>query len=169
MTKQLILFRHGKSDWDTSYGRDRDRAVAPRGLTAAKTMGKLLATADKVPDLAITSSAVRARATLDLAAQAGDWHCPVEVTDALYEASIEQVLEVIHQVPDHHSSLMLVGHQPTWSDAVTYFMGGGAVNMPTAVMACLEFEVMTWSQVDYGLGTLLWLLPPRLFACHGFS
>ncbi|WP_017297443.1 SixA phosphatase family protein [Nodosilinea nodulosa] len=163
MTKRLILFRHGKSDWEAGYGRDRDRPVAERGITAAKTMGKLLAAAGQVPDLAITSSAVRARTTLELAAEAGGWSCPVEITDDLYEASVKQVLEVIYQVPDQHSSVMLVGHQPTWSDAITYFMGGGAVQMPTAVMACLEFEVTTWAKVEAGRGVLLWLLPPRLF------
>ncbi|MGB3199975.1 MAG: histidine phosphatase family protein [Nodosilinea sp.] len=163
MTKHLIFFRHGKSDWQAGSGRDRDRPVAARGITAAKTMGKLLAAAGKVPDVAITSSAVRARTTLELAAAAGDWPCPMEVTDDLYEASIEQVLAVVHRVADHHQSAMLVGHQPTWSDAITYLMGGGAVHIPTAVMACLEFEVMTWAQVEYGRGTLIWLLPPRLF------
>ncbi|WOD40555.1 histidine phosphatase family protein [Nodosilinea sp. E11] len=162
MTKQLILFRHGKSNWDASYGRDRDRPVAERGIAAAKAMGKLLAAAGKVPDLAITSSAVRARTTLELAAEAGGWSCPQAVTDDLYEASIKQVLEILHQLPNHHRSVMLVGHQPTWSDAITYFMGGGTVHMPTAAMACLEFEVATWPQVEAGRGTLLWLMPPRL-------
>lgn len=163
MTKQLILFRHGKSDWQAGYGRDRDRPVAERGIVAAQTMGKLLAAAGKAPDFAIASSAVRARTTLELAQAAGKWACATAVTDNLYEASIDQVLEVIHQVPNHHGSLMLVGHEPTWSDAVAYFMGGGTVAIPTAAMACLEFEVATWSQVEYGRGTLLWLLPPRLF------
>lgn len=163
MTKHLIFFRHGKSDWQAGSGRDRDRPVADRGIAAAKTMGKLLAAAGQVPDLAITSSAVRARTTLDLAAEAGGWQCPVEVTDDLYEASIEQVLAVVHQVADRHRSVMLVGHQPTWSDAITYLMGGGAVHIPTAAMACLEFDVATWSQIEYGRGMLLWLLPPRLF------
>ncbi|HSM80734.1 MAG TPA: histidine phosphatase family protein [Nodosilinea sp.] len=164
MTKQLILFRHGKSDWGAGYLRDRDRPVAPRGVSAAKAMGKLLAAADQVPDLAITSAALRARTTLELAAAAGQWPCPTAITDDLYEASIDQVLEVIHQVPDQHQSLMLVGHEPTWSDAVSYFMGGGTVRMPTAALACLEFEVSTWTQVEQGRGTLLWLLPARLFS-----
>ncbi|MBD2106269.1 histidine phosphatase family protein [Nodosilinea sp. FACHB-13] len=163
MTKQLILFRHGKSDWNVGNGRDRDRPVAERGIIAAKTMGKLLAAAGKVPDLAITSSAVRARTTLEIAMEAGHWPCPMSVTDDLYEASIDQVLQVIYAVPDHHRSLMLVGHQPTWSDAASFFLGGGIVHMPTAAMVCLEFEITTWSQIDYGRGTLLWLLPPRLF------
>jgi phosphohistidine phosphatase len=162
MTKTLILFRHGKSDWAASYGRDRDRSLAERGIAAAQTMGRLLATAHKVPDLAITSAAVRARSTLELAKAAGYWNCPLEVTEDLYEATIDQVLAVIHRTPNHHNTLMLVGHEPTWSDTITYLMGGGAVRMPTAVMAGLEFEATAWSQIEAGRGTLLWLLPPRL-------
>lgn len=169
MSKQLILFRHGKSDWGTSYGRDRDRPVAERGIIAAKTMGRLLTAANQVPDLAITSSALRARTTLEIAQAAGGWACPTTITDDLYEASVNQVLEVIHRTPDHYNSLMLVGHEPTWSDTVTYLMGGGAVRMPTAVIACLEFEVATWPQVESGRGTLLWLLPPKLFTSSLFT
>jgi phosphohistidine phosphatase len=162
MTKQLILFRHGKSDWDASYGRDHNRPVSERGVKAAQAMGRQLAAANKVPDLAITSSAVRARTTLELAIAAGNWTCPIQVSDDLYEAAIEQVLEVIHQTSNQHTVLMLVGHEPTWSETVSYLTGGGTVRMPTAAMVCLEFEVVTWQQVEYGRGTLLWLLPPKL-------
>ncbi len=163
MTKTLILFRHGKSDWDASPQSDRDRPLAERGTAAAKTMGQLLTTAKKVPDMAITSSAVRARTTLDLAVAAGHWNCATEITDDLYEASVDQVLDVIHRTPDGYEALMLVGHEPTWSDAISFLTGGGRAKMPTAATACLEFEIASWSQVEYGRGTLLWLLPPRLF------
>ncbi|NJL47833.1 MAG: histidine phosphatase family protein [Leptolyngbyaceae cyanobacterium SM2_5_2] len=163
MTKYLIFFRHGKSDWDATFSRDHDRPVAERGVVAAKAMGKLLAAMDKVPDLAITSSAVRARTTLELAVKAGNWACPTTVTDDLYEVDVEQVVKFIHQQPDSCESLLLVGHEPTWSDTIAYLMGGGNVRVPTAAMACLEFEVETWPQVEYGRGTLLWLLPPKLF------
>ena len=162
MTKHLIFFRHGKSDWNADFSRDHDRPVAERGSLAAKTMGKWLAATERVPELAITSSAVRARTTLELASQAGKWACSIIVTDELYEASIEQVLTVIHQQPDSCQSLMLVGHEPTWSDTIGYLIGGGTVRVPTAAMVGLEFEVNTWAQVEHGRGTLLWLLPPKL-------
>jgi phosphohistidine phosphatase len=162
MAKQLILFRHGKSDWDASFSRDHERPVAERGIKAAKAMGKFLAAAGAVPDSVVTSSAVRARTTVELAIEAGQWVCPVRVTDTLYEADVQQVLTVIHQEPNDRDSLMLVGHQPTWSDTVSYLVGGGSVQVPTAAMVCLEFEVASWNQVDYGRGVLQWLLPPKL-------
>ena len=162
MTKQLLLFRHGKSDWEAEFNRDHDRPVAERGLKAAKTMGKLLAAAAAVPDSVITSSALRAHTTLQLAMEAGHWQSQIRVTEALYEASVDQVMEVIHQEPDHHRSLMLVGHEPTWSGLTTYLMGGGRVRVPTAAVVCLGFDVDTWGQVAPQGGMLLWLLPPKL-------
>jgi phosphohistidine phosphatase len=162
MPKHLILFRHGKSDWEASFNRDHDRPVAERGQRAAKTMGRWLAAIDRVPDLALTSSAVRAKTTLNLAMAAGAWTCPTGVTSDLYEATVETVLAIIQQQSDVHHSLMLVGHEPTWSDTLAYLMGGGTLRMPTAAMACLGFEIDHWAQVGQGRGTLLWLLPPKL-------
>lgn len=162
MTKQLILFRHGKSDWNADFSRDHERPVAERGIKAARMMGQLLAAAGAVPDSIVTSSAVRAQTTLQLAAEAGGWHSQTRITDDLYEATIDQVLRVIHQEPQAHQSLMLVGHEPTWSDLIAYLIGGGAVRVPTAAMVCIEFDVAAWHQVEANRGLLLWLLPPKL-------
>ncbi|HIK46914.1 MAG TPA: histidine phosphatase family protein [Leptolyngbyaceae cyanobacterium M65_K2018_010] len=163
MTKTLIFFRHGKSDWEASFDRDRDRPLAERGISAAKAMGKLLAAMDKVPDFALTSPALRAKTTLELAIKAGGWACPTAIAEDLYEAEVDQVLEVIQQQSDDYASLMLVGHEPTWSATIAALMGGGTLRVPTAALAALEFEVSTWSQVAVGGGTLLWLLPAKLF------
>lgn len=164
MTKRLILFRHGKSDWNADFSQDHARPVAERGIKAAQTMGKLLTAAEAVPDIVISSSAVRAHTTLKLAMAAGKWACQTQVTDDLYEASIPQVLQVIHQASDQHQSLMLVGHEPTWSELTAYLLGGGSVRVPTAALVGLEFDTHTWRQVDAGRGLLLWLLPPKLFS-----
>lgn len=168
MAKQLILFRHGKSDWSTDFSRDHQRPVAQRGIQAAQMMGRWLAATDQVPDGIITSSAVRALTTVQLAAEAGQWQVPLRVRDDLYEASIDQVLRVIHQEPELHQSLLLIGHEPTWSDTASYLIGGGTVKVPTAAMVCLDLEVDIWPQVAYGSGSLRWLLPPKLLAKSKF-
>lgn len=162
MAKSLILLRHGKSDWDAHFSHDRDRPIAERGRRAAQAMGRWLSAMGREPDVAITSSALRARTTLDLAAAAGQWACPRYITDHLYEATLETVWGVVHQQPDQYQSVLLVGHEPTWSDTLASGLGGGTVRMPTAAMACLEFEVDRWVDVGPGQGCLLWLLPPKL-------
>jgi phosphohistidine phosphatase len=56
--RSLILFRHGKSDWDAPYGSDHERPLAHRGKEAAICMGRMLSQAGQAPDLAVSSSAL---------------------------------------------------------------------------------------------------------------
>ena len=163
MEKRLILFRHGKSDWNGDFECDHERPLAKRGVKAAKTMGRLLAASGQIPDLIITSSAVRAHSTVDLAGKEGRWNCSVQVTDSLYAASPAQVLEQVKQTPDPISTLLLAGHEPTWSQLTSLLVGGGRISFPTAAMARIDFEIDAWNQVEYGQGTLIWLLQPRFF------
>ena len=32
----IIIFRHGKSDWNAVYGKDHDRPLSKRGINASK-------------------------------------------------------------------------------------------------------------------------------------
>ncbi len=162
MVKQLILFRHGKSDWNADYEQDCDRPLAKRGIKAAKTMGKLLSGAP--PNLVITSSAIRAKQTVELALEAGQWNCPVQVTDRFYAASAIQVLAEVQQVSNVVDILLLAGHEPTWSALTSQLIGGGQIRFPTAAMARIDFEIDDWRQVNEGQGALSWLLQPKLFS-----
>src|SRR2546428_3125668 len=88
----LILLRHGKSDWQADYGADdRARPLARRGRKAAKTMGRFLARAGQVPDAAITSPAVRAHDTLQLAMDGGGWTCPARTAPSLYRGRLRDL------------------------------------------------------------------------------
>jgi phosphohistidine phosphatase len=160
----LILFRHGKSDWDADYGDDRVRPLAQRGRKAAKAMGRFLAHAGQVPDAAITSPAVRAEDTLRRAMKAGGWTCPVRAADGLYRGGVSGLVGELHSEPDATGVLLAVGHEPTWSDAVATFTGGGHVRFPTAALARIEFDVNRWVDVQPGTGVLAWMVPPRLFS-----
>ena len=64
--KTLWLLRHAKSSWDDPGVADHDRPLAPRGRKAAKRMRRWASEHRVQPELVLCSSAVRARATLDL-------------------------------------------------------------------------------------------------------
>ncbi len=67
--KTLLLMRHAKSDWDADYESDHDRPLNDRGLKSARLMGRVLADEGLVPDLIISSTALRARTTAELATE----------------------------------------------------------------------------------------------------
>ncbi len=158
----LILFRHGKSDWDApSYG-DHERPLTERGREAAREMGRLLTATEQAPDLAVSSSAVRARDTLHLAAEAGAWRCPIWIEDVFYEHSTRDVLKWIQRLDSKAERLLLTGHEPIWTDLASRLIGQAALKIPTAAMVRIDCAIKHWSQLEFGRGELRWLLPPKL-------
>lgn len=154
----LLIMRHAKSDWDAPFGHDAERPLAERGIRAAGRMGKFITDAGMTPDAAIASPAVRARTTLELAAQAGAWTCPIGVEPGIYGGSPGSILDLIRaQVAE---TVIIVGHEPTWSTLTGRLIGTARVRFPTAAVACIGF-VSPWSATDFGRGELQWFVPPR--------
>ena len=160
--KTVMLLRHGKSDWGSDTGDDRDRPLAKRGQRAARVMGELLGGGGLAPDAAITSPAVRARTTLELAMKAGGWMCPVQVSEALYGEGPHAVLEEVAKLPGDVTRVLLVGHEPTWSEITGLLVGGGNHRVPTGALVAIDLDVDTWADAAPGQGQLAFLLPPRL-------
>lgn len=160
----LILFRHGKSDWDASFASDHERPLATRGKDAARCMGKMLARTGQIPDLAVSSSALRARSTLQLAARAGHWHCTMSIESALYDTTAGAVLSWLKSLDGAPNRILLVGHEPTWSDFAGRLVGKAILRVPTATMLRIDFEIENWQQLAFGQGELRWLMPPK-FVC----
>jgi phosphohistidine phosphatase len=160
--KTLLLFRHAKSDWEAEFGHDHDRPLNKRGKRAARRMGQFLAAAGIVSGRIVTSSAVRAVKTVELASEAGGWNGDVEINDALYEADPQAVLSLIQKQPEGGVPLLLVGHEPAFSATVSLLIGGGNVQMPTGSIACIEFDVDHWGQAKAAGGRLAWLVTPKL-------
>jgi phosphohistidine phosphatase len=159
--RSLILFRHGKSDWDGGHAVDHDRPLAERGRRAAACMGRLLTRIDQVPDIAVSSTALRARDTLQLAAGAGRWRCELRFDARLYESTADEMLAWLHAMPDNPACLLLAGHEPTWSSFAGRLVGGATLRVATATMLRIDFETDDWQQARFGNGSLRWLLPPK--------
>jgi phosphohistidine phosphatase len=159
--RTLLLFRHAKADKDPSHATDHERPLTGKGKDAAAMMGRYLKGIDQVPDLVVSSSAVRARDTAQRAAKAGEWKCPIVLEDALYATSPKEVLSFIKDLDDEARVVMLVGHEPTWSELAGRLIGGAALDVPTAALARIDLDIETWSRADFGCGVLVWLVTPR--------
>lgn len=110
---KLIVMRHAKSDWTTNAGSDFDRPLAKRGIRDAPKMGRWLSEKGLVPDLIISSPALRAKQTaLAVAEKLAIAEEKIVWERDIYEASLAELIEVV----DDHSTLagvqLLVGHNP---------------------------------------------------------
>ncbi len=162
--KTLLLMRHAKSDWKAKYDHDHERPLNARGEESARLMGRILSRAGEVPESVVTSSAVRAKSTVELAVDSGEWTCPIRATDNLYNTRIETVLDEVLTEPDTTTRLMIVGHEPTWSTLLSELVGGGRHPFATGAVVRIDLPTETWAGLHVGSGELRWLITPRLAA-----
>ena len=115
--RTLVLLRHAKSDWPVGVP-DIDRPLAERGRRDAPAAARWLADEAGLPDLIVTSPALRTRQTVDLLLGAwksfdGDSDAPaVDVQNLIYEASTHDLTRVVSDLPDSASRVLMVGHNP---------------------------------------------------------
>lgn len=157
----LLLMRHAKSDWDAGYGADHDRPLNERGTRSARLMGRFVSGADLIPDVVISSTAIRAITTAQLAAESGLWGCPIDLEPGFYGSGPNTVLELASEAPSV-DRLMLVGHQPTWSMLVQRLTGARA-DMKTASVAVIDLMIETWAELTTAQGILASLHNPRSY------
>ena len=158
--RQILVMRHAKSDWGVASG-DHDRVLARRGIKAARKVGRFLTDSGTIPDLILSSTAVRALTTAELAAEAGEWGCEIVTSRDLYASDPERVLDVIRETGNGVGRLLIAGHEPTWSTLVTWLIGGGRVRMPTAAVACLDLPHGDWIDLAPATCELRWLVTPK--------
>ena len=159
--KSIILFRHGKSDWNANYDGDHNRPLARRGIKATKNMGRFLAERNQIPDLVISSTAVRARTTAELAMEAGNWNCQMELESAIYGGSPDTLLNLTQQQDNTLVSICLVGHEPNFSMFISRASNDGYIRFTTANMAKIDFQVNQWKDIRFYEGKLDWLQRPK--------
>jgi phosphohistidine phosphatase len=112
MTRELLLLRHGKAEEFNPRG-DFDRVLKNKGKRHAQRIAIWLATRELVPDHVLTSGAERALNTARKCCKSMGFPAQgIEVDDALYLASAQQLLERLHALPAEAVRVMLVGHNP---------------------------------------------------------
>ncbi|QIJ61371.1 histidine phosphatase family protein [Streptomyces sp. JB150] len=166
--RRLVVLRHAKSARPPGVP-DHDRPLAPRGRRDAPAAGRALAAADCLPDLALCSTAVRARQTWELAA--AQWGTPPAVRHdpRLYAADAPGLLAVVRETPPRVGTLLLVGHNPALEDLVLGLAGDGLddtlervrAKFPTSALAVLSWRGTGWPELDPGAALLTWVTVPR--------
>ncbi|RSK37246.1 SixA phosphatase family protein [Hymenobacter metallilatus] len=147
--KTLYLMRHAKSSWSFDGLSDKQRPLNDRGRDDAPLMGQALAKRAITLDLLVASPAVRAMSTAALVAQELEYPSDkIEVVEAIYEATVPDLLAVVRALPDAADSVLLVGHNNTLTEFANLLSPSEIPDMPTAAIVCLKFSTDSWKQVD---------------------
>ena len=123
--RMLVLLRHAKAENPLGVA-DADRPLSDRGLRDARAAGRWLAK-QMVPELVLCSPARRTRQTWQAVAE----QLPAEVVPQvryepdLYRANVSEVVQLLQQIDDDVTRVLVVGHNPTLS-YLAYTLANGA-------------------------------------------
>jgi phosphohistidine phosphatase len=159
--KMLILLRHAKSSWEEKGLSDHDRPLNKRGKRDAPYMGWLLQKEELVPDIILSSTAVRARDTAAIVAKSCYYKGQITYADSLYLGGTEAYLDALKVLPNDFKVVLIVGHNPDVEELVMN-LTGQAERIPTAALARIDLMIEDWSTLgNKSKGSLVRIWKPK--------
>lgn len=145
--KTLLILRHAKSSWKNLSLADIDRPLNKRGKRDAPRMGALLLEEDLVPDLIISSPAVRARKTAKAVSNNSGYEGKIEIQPDFYPGDPDSFIEAFYSIPDKFDRVMVVAHNPGLEELL-YVLTGESARMLTSALAQVTLPIDRWLDLD---------------------
>lgn len=147
--KTLYVVRHAKSSWDDPSLTDHDRPLLKKGIEKTKKINQFLSQNIKCPDLMLSSTAIRAKATAELIAKALQYpNENILTTQSLYHADTVEVFNELYAIPNNIQSVMIFGHNPGLTYFVNQFLRPTIDNLPTSGVVSIEFITDNWGKIS---------------------
>lgn len=163
MAKTLLLVRHAKSSWDISGIHDYERPLLPEGIERTLEVADFLVDKGVHPDLIISSHAVRAIETARLiAGKLGYPEEKIETDSNIYYQGSDTLFDLVMDLPDNRDVVVLVGHNPAMTQFANMFLDDAVNYLPTTGVACVTFDVTSWSHITEQAPHVLFYITPKL-------
>jgi phosphohistidine phosphatase len=154
---KLYFLRHGQAgNRDEWQGDDSARPLTTDGKRRMKREAAAIRRLDLGLDVILTSPLVRARATAEIVAEALGPSARLVTDPRLAPGFGPRHLKALLAAHRGAEALMLVGHEPDFSQTISHLIGGGRLDVKKGALALVELEDRA------GLGRLVWLIPPRV-------
>tara|TARA_E500000331_G_scaffold330796_1_gene352670 strand:+ start:310 stop:798 length:489 start_codon:yes stop_codon:yes gene_type:complete len=145
--KTITFLRHSKSSWDTIL-EDIDRPLNDIGVKKIKKVAKLSNNQFSNCDIIFSSSANRAiHTSLILTRELSIKSDKIRVCEDLYTFNFKIVFDFITKIENIYSNVVLVGHNPAYTEISNHFSENKILNLPTARWFSMKFDSNTWSDI----------------------
>ncbi|MBU2650791.1 MAG: histidine phosphatase family protein [Bacteroidetes bacterium] len=146
--KTLYLVRHAKSSWNYPELMDEERPILEKGKRRTKKVIDYLLKNRVTVDYIKSSHAVRAMETAKIIAHALRYPVDnIKVEKQIYHASADQLFDQFFDLPDSVESLMLVGHNPTFTNFANFFLDKKIDWLPTSGIVSISFKTDSWTDI----------------------
>ena len=102
---------------------------------------------------------MRTRETAELVLKSSKLRVEERWDERIYEASLRDLLQVVAEIPDDKTVVILIGHNPGFEELLA-FLTGESRRMPTAALAKIKLDV-SWKDVEASSGKLDWFVTPK--------
>jgi len=150
--KKLLLIRHAKATHDNGY-KDFERPLKKSGIADAELMASRLKAQDLIPQIIISSPALRAKTTANIFSEHLSLPEP-HINKAIYEASNKDLFDIINGLPHKYDFIALSGHNPAIA-GILYYLTGQIRDVPPCAVAVIDFEIDNWNLISEGTGNLV--------------
>jgi phosphohistidine phosphatase len=162
--KTLLVLRHAKSSWSDPAVADHERPLNTRGRRDAPRMGAFVREHGLIPDVVISSDAVRARLTAEAVVEAARYGGEILLERRLYMAGPADILSLLRTVGGKAETVMIVGHNPGLEELVAQLTGDWQ-DLPTAALAQIVLPIDQWRDLKLSTrGTLVGHWRPKELA-----
>jgi phosphohistidine phosphatase len=145
--KQLYIIRHAKSSWKNLSLDDFNRGLNKRGKKDAPFMGLKLNEKNILPDLIISSPAIRTKTTAKIIADKIGYTKSILFDKSIYESTTTTLHKIIKSIDNKNNIVFLFGHNPTLNMFVEDFIEFYD-NIPTCGIVKIEFDCNSWEDVN---------------------
>ena len=145
--KTITFLRHSKSSWDYIL-EDIDRPLNEVGIEKIKKVAESSKHQFINSDIIFSSTANRAIHTcLILTRQLSISNNKIRLSEDLYTFNHFEVFDFIKKIEDKYSQVVLVGHNPAYTEISNYFSENKILNLPTARWFSMKFDSNKWSDI----------------------
>ncbi len=159
--RRLILFRHGKAEGFGKAESDFHRELTEKGVEKSRRVAQFLKEKGIVPNLLISSPALRAGATARAALDAYGTTIRLEYQPAIYyENDVSGLQKIVRDISADTETAMMFGHNPGFSEYAEFLLDEFRIDIPKSGAAVIEIQ-KPWKDVDRGSGKLIMYESPK--------
>jgi len=161
--KRLYIIRHAKSSWDHPGLADHERPILEKGIKRTTLVSDYLFGHNCKVDLMISSHAIRARQTASIIAKGLSYpEEKIQISTSIYHGNIDSIFDQLYELTDDINSVMLFGHNPTFTSLANYFLPRKIDWLPTSAVVCIEFDTDKWEDFINARKKVKFVITPRL-------
>ncbi len=156
----LNLIRHAKTELRSATGGDKERELAPKGVSQSNVLGKNIRIQFVELGEVHVSVAFRTQQTYSIIQQHLGTKHPFQLHNHLYLANRGQLFTFLQTLQE--KTVTLVGHNEGISELATYLLGED-MELRTAEMITMTFPFSNWAMISGGTANLHSRYRPQVF------